>query len=430
MASKKYAAHVRAGALVLASIYTMAAQGAPALVVGDGAAISVKSPTQYVTSSLMSTLSMTADGYILCANVDIGGGISAGAVSFAPRRDGWSLPTASDVRAVSYNGGTFYVNKSPGSLSLATTLTCQIRDGQGRMLSSPYSAHGDRLFADSFDLDADALQRSYLANWAPSPEIGFDWGVPDWFGVPNDSCVWGTNPNYAPHQDVPQVVESTLCAAATGVRSVTSSQNDVRYGDRASTMLANTTSGGNYIYLARIDLRLGAQLPADLPNSHFVSTSESMSAPNSVDSPSVVDVAIRDAYDSDFLAPGATYCYLNELPVDKMDGSGNLKDDVCSSSHKYYVGTLSSASNNGNLYERISLVPYGAQRIQSLFVAVVRQLRPQGQYVERCQPAAAIAVLPNPDFEPSEGGDTFNGDDVVYGFYNGETFSWMKTPCS
>lgn len=428
MALTKYATHLLAGALALASIGTVAAQSAPALIVGDGTSVPITSPTQYIAAGSTSTLRATAAGYVLCANVDIGAGVSPGMVSFAPLRDGWSLPTAGDVQTVNYNGGILYINKSTATSPLTTTLVCQLRDGEGKVATA-YSAYGDRLFDDTFDLDANARQRSYLANWAPAANLGFHWSAPDWKRVPNDSCVWGINPNNSTedsdYEDVPQIAESGLCAAATGVRTA-SSQNDARYGDRAPTMWANTTTSGKFVYLARIDARLGPQSADDLPNSHFVSTGELPHG--STPAASFVDVAIRDAYDSNYLAPGATYCFLNELPVDKMDGS-NLRDDVCASSHAYFTGTLNAGSNDGNLYERISLTPYGQGRIQSLYVAVVRA-RTAGGSIASCQPAAALAVLPNPDYSAQNGGDAFTGDDVVYAFRNGDSFSWMGMGCS
>lgn len=421
MAVLKNRTRLRLCAAPLMALAGTAAAGVPTLVINDVLSVPLQSPSQYVgLGAGQSQLSVSADGFVLCANVDAGGGIVPGAITLAPLLGPWALPTAVDVRALAFVGGTLSINAGASLGLLPTTLTCQVRDVDGRV-ASPFSTTGNFIFVDGFDVGLDILQRTYLVNWVPDTSLGFDWpGVnsPDWKQAPNDSCTWGTNPNTA-LTDVPQVSEASLCAAATGVRPVgTTSQNDTRYGDRSLTMWTSSTTVGNqFVYIARIDTRLGAQPPGDLPNSHFLNM-----GPNAPLA-SVVDVAIRDAYDGNYLMAGGTYCLRNELPTPVPGQPLQIPDNVCAAGdpHVYYTGTL-PAADGGILSERVSLIP--AAKAQSLFVVVMRQKKPGG-VIGSCRPAAAIAVLPSPDVSINEAGDSFIGDDVVYGFRNTDSFEWM-----
>ncbi len=391
----------------------------PTLVINDAMSVPLQSPSQYVAFGPTSVLSVSTADFVFCANLDVGAGITPGAVKFAPMRSHWALPSAFDVRALTFAAGVMRINPGAPSWVVPTTLTCQARDANGQ-ITSPYSPFSNFIFQDGFDETLERLQRTYLVNWLPDSSIGFSWpdaNSADWKNAPNDSCTWGDNPNTG-LTDVPQAAENSLCAAATGVRRPgAGSQNDTRFGDRALTMWTSSTASNAFTYVARVDTRLGAQPNGDLPNSHFLGVTPL--TPNAIQA-SVVDVAIRDAYDANYLTANGTYCLRNQLPA----GTGaQIPDTICDPGdpNVFFTGTL-SAANDGILSERVSLIP--AARAQSLFVVVMRQKKVGGT-IGSCQPAAAIAVLPSPDVSANDGGDSFIGDDVVYGFRNSDSFVWM-----
>jgi hypothetical protein len=393
MPVKKFVGNAMLAAVAAASIIPAAeAVAAPHLVINGGAQIDIKSPPgfNYVAtgSGAASTLNVTTEGYVFCANI---GMIYQTPVSMQPQHERWSLPSANEIRSVGYSGGTLSVNGN-----LDSSLACQVRGASGE-LATPFSGFGNMLFHDGYDPFA-ARQFSSLVNW--QPDSAFSWAAPDWTQVPNDSCSWDMNPN------TPVVPESAVCAAATGVSQVAvGSQNDTRFGDRAPTMWTATTTA-NFIYLARIDARFGPQDGA--PNSHFPVGARPAPQP---DSGSSIDIAIRDGYDSTYLAGAATYCLLRELPA-------TLTDNVCSGQAVYFSDTLT-----GNLEERIPL-DMGWTPAKSLYVAVVRQ-KSGGSSPATCQPTAAIAAIADPDVSRHEGGDEFIGDNVVFGFRPGDSFEWM-----
>ena len=387
---KKFAATALA-ATAAASILSTAT-AAPSLIINDGEPIDIQT-FSYVTDAggLTSTLKVRTPGYVFCANV---GTASATPVSMQPQHDRWTLASAADVPTVGYSGGMLSINKQ-----VETSLACQVRGPQGE-LRSPFSGFGDLLFRDNWE---GVLEQQFanLVNWQPVPE--FTWSEPDWTQVPNDSCTWDLDPN------VPVLNESSLCAAAAGVRPVAGgSQNDARYGDRAPTMWTQSTTG-NFIYLARIDARFG--LPSGAPNSHFPAGAP----PQRPEQASTVDIEIRDAYDSTYLSANGTYCLLRQLPA-------TLDDSVCSGSDVYYSRSL--AGNAGGIVsERIPLA-VGFTQAASLYVAVVRQ-KSGGSSPGTCQPTAAIAAVADPGVSRHEAGDEFIGDDVVFGFRPGDSFQWM-----
>ena len=414
-------ARLRLWAALLVATTGAAFASPSTLVINDVVSVPLQWPSQYVGLGVGSQLSVSSGGFLLCANVDTGGGIVPGSIKLAPLHGTWALPRAVDVRTLSFADGVLRINAGAASGALPTTLTCQVRDADGRVVS-PYNPFGNFIFKDGFDIHRDILQRSYLVNWIPDASLAFTWPAvtaPAWKQAPNDSCTWGSNANTG-LTDVPQLDEQALCAAATGVRPLMAgSLNDARYGDRSLTMWTSSTSSGNqFVYIARIDTRLGAQPAGDLPNSHFLNLPPL--APSATHA-SVVDVAIRDAYDGDYLMAGGTYCLRNELPV--AAGLSQIPDDVCDPAdpHVYYSAAL-PGTDGGTLSERVSLIP--AAKAQSMFLVVMRNKKPGG-VIGSCRPAAAIAVLPSPDVSIYEGGDAFIGDDVVYGFRNADSFQWM-----
>lgn len=390
--------------IVAALLLSTTAAASPALIINDGQSIDVLTPPgfTYVTSAggTSSVLDVTTEGYAICANI---GQAESTPVSMQAHHPRWTMPIAKEVRNVSYTNGVLRVNKGAGAFSPESTLGCQVRGPKGE-LSSPFSGFGDGLFRDSWEGFA-SVQFGNLVNWLPVD--GFSWSTPDWRVVPNDSCTWDMDPNS------PQSAENSVCAAAAGVRPVAGgSQNDARYGDRAPTMWTATTTS-NFIYLARIDARFGAQSGA--PNSHFpVGTPQ---RPNQAQSSSV-DVAIRDAYDSNYLSANGTYCLLRQLPA-------VLDDNVCAGGDVYYSQGLVGQDNpSGFVNERVPLVA-GFNTAASLYVAVVRQKLVGGTSAASCQPYAAIAAITDPGVARNENGDEFIGDDVVFGFRNADSFEWM-----
>jgi hypothetical protein len=199
--------------------------------------------------------------------------------------------------------------------------------------------------------------------------------------------------------DSPHVDETTLCAAATGVRP-----GGGEFGTRAPTMWT-TTAGSNFIYLARIDARLGPQeVP---PNSQF----NGLMAPEQIEElPSNVDTQIRDGYDSQYLSAAGTYCFLSELPA-------TLNASVCN-------GATYSGSLNGVLDEEVSLsLSFPAAPATSFYVAVVRATTTDFPSIHT--PIAGIAVMSDYLVVREEQGDAFVGDNVIFGFPGNGGFQWM-----
>ncbi len=389
---KKFAASALAATAAASIVSTAAA--APSLVINDGEPIDIQIPPgfSYVTTAggSASTLKVGTPGYVFCANV---GQAIATPVSMQPQHDRWTLPTAGDIPKVGYSGGVLSINQQT-----ETSLACQVRGPLGE-LRSPFSGFGDMLFRDNWEGLLDQ-QFANLVNWRPVR--AFTWSAADWTQVPNDSCTWDLDPN------LPVASENSLCAAAAGVRPVAGgSPNDARYGDRAPTMWTLSTTS-NFIYLARIDARFG--VPNGAPNSHFPPATP----PQGPEQASTVDIAVRDAYDSTYLSANGTYCFLRQLPA-------TLSDNVCSGGDVYFSHSLVGA--DGILSERIPL-DVGFTPAKSLYVAVVRQ-KAGGGSPAACQPTAAISVIADPVVSRHEAGDEFVGDDVVFGFRPGDSFSWM-----
>lgn len=400
MSVKKIARNALPAALAAAVLSTTAA--AQSLYLNDGIATDIQTPPgfTYSVNGTSSVLNVATKGYVICANIGQAYQTPASLLAQHPR---WAMPIANDIRNVSYTSNVLKVNKGAEAFSPEGTLACQVRGASGEV-STPFSSFGDGVFRDSWE-GFSAVQFANLVNWLPVD--GFSWSAPDWTVVPNDSCTWDMDPN------APASAENSVCAAATGVRAVANgSPNDARYGDRAATMLTATTTA-NFIYLARIDARFGSQNGS--PNSHFpIGTPQ---RPDQTQSSSV-DVAIRDAYDANYLSPNGTYCLLRQLPA-------VLDDNVCAGSEVYYSQPLVGPDNpNGFVKERIPL-DVGFRPAASLYIAVVRQKLAGGSSPSTCQPNAAIAAIVDPGVARHENGDEFIGDDVVFGFRNEDSFEWM-----
>jgi hypothetical protein len=335
---------------------------------------------------------------VLCANI---GSYSSTAIKMRPVHPRWRMPLGDDVRNVAYNGA-LSINPGAQAYSPEISLGCQVRGAQGD-IASPFSGFGDHLFRANFD-DFAANQFSNLVNWLPTR--GFSWQAPDWTEVPNDSCSWDHD------ADFPLLEEGVVCAAATGARPIAQgSQNDPTYGDRSPIMWTKTTST-KFVYLARIDTRFGPQQGG--PNSHFAGA-------NRAEEPtgSSVNIEVRDAYDSNYLSTSATYCYLNALPA-------TLSDTVCSGPSAYFTGTIAldtqHPATSGHLVIHVPLT-VGFTTAASLYVAVVRTKTTDFPPIST--PIAAIGTIIDPGVARNEGGDAFIGDDVVFGFPEGQAFPWM-----
>lgn len=392
MSVLKFTGSVFAAAVLAASFSSNASATSATLVVSNGAPVSIVSASGFSYAAIpgggASTLNVNTEGFLFCANV-YSDAPPVATITFAPGHTRWTLPSVIDVRNVGYSGGVLNVNQNGPESSLA----CQVRGPDGKV-SSAFSGYGNFTFRDSFESDTVA-QFENQVNWVPVP--GFNWLAPDWKVVPNDACTWDMTTN------LPQVTEDTVCAASAGVRPpAVGSQNDARYGDRSPTMWTKTTVN-KFVYLARIDARFGLMQGA--PNASFSPTTP----PQHATSSSSVDIAVRDGFDSNYLSATGTYCLLRALPT-------VLDENVCSDSAVY-----SSHSFSGNLLERVTLSD-GWEKSKSMFVAVVRS---RVSIFNGGAPIAAIATITDPGVSLHEAGDEFIGDNVVFGFVEGEHFPWM-----
>lgn len=387
MSVKKLVRRVCAGAA--ASVLMVPLAQAAQLAVNDEVPLTIVSPGFFYTttqSSQAGNVSVTTDGYLLCANVILEEQ-DVSAVTMTPGHARWTLPSAV-VKSVGYSGGVLEINRS-GSGSEPSTLVCHVRGPQGQ-ITTPYSRYGNGMFGNGFDsLEAD--QYASLVNWTPVE--GFDWNQPDWSEVPTDSCNFDMTP-----EDSPAVEENALCAAAAGVRP-----GETAFGNRAPTMWT-ATHGTNFIYLARIDARLGAQ-GVDGSNSQFESP---LSTSGVNDVPSSITFKVRDGFDSQYLAPTGTYCFLNTLPA-------TLTSSVCN-------GAAASGPVDGVFDYPIALSVLTAPTL-SRYVAVIRSTTTNFPPIHT--PIAALSIMSEPTTAREEQGDAFIGDNVIFGFPNNGGFPWM-----
>ena len=376
-----------------ASVLMVPLAQAAKLAVNDEVPLTIVSPGfSYITAQpgVASKLSVATEGYLFCANVGPG---SPNIVTLAPGHSRWTMPEAF-LSSTSYSGGELRVNRTAGG-SLEHSLMCHARGSFGEVIK-PYSSFGGYVFRDSYE-PKESVQYSNMVNWRPTD--GFNWSQPDWTLVPTDSCNFAMTASQSPAVD-----ETTLCSAATGVRP-----DGSEFGTRARTMWT-TTSGTNFIYLARIDARLGPQSAP--PNSQF-----SAGLPQQVqDLPNTVDVEIRDAFDSDYLTASGSYCFLSELPA-------TLNATVCNGASA--GGSLPLAvAPTGFLSQKVSLsLAFPEAPAVSLYVVVIRSTT--NNFPPIHTPVAAVSVMSAPDVVRHENGDAFVGDKVIFGFPGNGGFPWM-----
>lgn len=383
MSVKKLVRRVCTGAA--ASVLMIPLAQAAKVAVNDEIPLTIVSPGFLYTTTADSqagNLSVTTDGYLFCANVILEEQ-DVSAVTMTPGHSRWTLPSAV-VKTVAYSGGVLNVNREDSG-----TLVCHARGPLGQ-IATPFSRYGNGMFANGFD-SLEAAQYWSLVNWMPVD--GFDWNAPDWTAVPTDSCQFDMTPSNSP-----AVEENALCAAAAGVRPGLTA-----FGRRAPTMWT-ATHGANFIYLARIDARLGAPV-VDGANSQF----ESPLSTNGVnDVPSSITFKVRDGFDSQYLSPTGTYCFLNSLPT-------TLDSSVCN-------GSPASGSVDGTFDYLIALSVLTAPAL-SRYVAVIRSTTTDFPPIHT--PIAAISIMSEPTTARDEQGDAFVGDNVIFGFPGNGGFPWM-----
>lgn len=432
---KKFAGLVLAGAAA-ASIPALAAAQAT-LTLGNGSPLPISTFSYAANGSLAGELKVTSSSYILCANV--GPDYPTSLRTFSPTRDRWTLPSVQDMQSMRYSGSTLRINQS-GSPS---TIACTVRSENGTV-SSPFGPFDDLLLLGSFDLPTRDQWYASMVNWQPNGNYASDGNgrFAGWSpehdsvlpGVPTDACTFDQRvapglqgdgiggpgePSLVP--DLPLSREVAVCAAATGVRpapgtgpsSAPAVNSD--FGMRAATMWTRNWTDGStpkFAYLARVDARLGAQGANELPNSSFP---QAPSGGGAMPTANSVEIVIADAYDSEYLEPVASYCFLRELPA-------TLDAGTCAGNNP---GLIFADSANGNLRERIVL-DLGTVRSNSRYLAVIRNVKVGGSPLAVDTPVAAVSVFASPDVVQYESGNKFTGDDVVFGFPGANLFPWMR----
>ncbi len=386
----KVAGRVFAGAAV--SLAMVSLTQAATITVNDEAPLTIVSPgfSYAASGGLSSQLSVATQGYLFCANVILQDQ-DPSVVTLASSHSRWTLPQAFIID-FSYTGGELHVNRASDGHSIPSTLACHARGPQGEVFN-PYSAFGTYIFRNGYE-GVEETQYSNMVNW--QPVAGFDWAQPDWAQVPTDSCQFDMTP-----ADLPHLEENALCAAATGVRP-----GGGAFGTRAPTMWTTTTDGGTkFVYLARLDLRLGAQ-QANEANSQFL-TPQNLDGMEGV--PSTLSFQLRDGFDSEYLTDAGTYCFLDALPA-------TLTSSVCS-------GAQVSGSVNGVFKYEVALSFLSAPAL-SRYVAVVRSTTSNFPSIHT--PIAAMAIMSEPSTSREEQGDAFIGDNVIFGFPgSNDGFPWM-----
>ena len=384
MSVKKLVRRMSIGAV--ASVLILPLAHAAELVVNDEAPLNIVSPGfSYITSApgQASALSVVTDGYLFCANV---GPSTPNVVNLAPGHPRWKLPEAY-LMTTTYSGGALYVNRPIGGASVEHALACHARGAQGEVFN-PFSRFGGDIFRNGYE-DKEPTQYWSMVNWQPVD--GFDWSAPDWAEVPTDSCQFDMTP-----QDSPAVDETTLCAAATGVVP------GGEFGTRSPKMWT-ASSGSSFIYVARIDARLGAQA-VNVANEGFLAA-----VPTGIEElPDSVNFEIRDGYDSEYLSSSYTRCFLNSLPA-------TLTATTCNGSQPTTgIGVVDT------------YIPLSFQTLTAVsrYLVVIRTKTASLPSIQT--PVAAVAVMSDPVVARSEQGDSFVGDNVIFGFsLSGDGFPWM-----
>ena len=232
-----------------------------------------------------------------------------------------------------------------------------------------------------------------MINWKPVD--GFDWSAPDWAEVPTDSCQFDMTP-----ENSPRVVEPALCAAASGITS------GGEFGVRAPKMWtwsSGAAPGSSYVYLARVDVRLGGQV-INVANEGFQVNEEA----GIQELPDAVTFEIRDGYDSQYLSDEYTYCLLNTLPA-------SLSATTCNGNNP---------TSDSGIVSRALTMDFEILTSLSRYLVVIRTKEADSPPINT--PVSAITVLSDPRVARHESGDTFTGDNVIFGFsLSGDGFPWM-----
>lgn len=396
---KKFAMCLCAGAV--ASVPTIStAQSAARFTIDDASSINVVAPDtqtpgfEYVASTdgQSSTLKVNSDSFVFCANVLSDAQANLTPISLAPGHARWTLPSATDIQTMSYSGGALIASSIDSTHTPPQTLVCHVRGPQGQVYK-PFSAFGDPIFLEGFE-SVTSVQYGNLINWLPIN--GFSWSQPDWTQVPTDPCNFDMT-----SADSPAVAEGSLCAAATGARPLTGNSA----GQRSPTMWTQTV-GSSFIYVARVDGRLGPQ--ASGPNMNFGVDTDAATSANAV------DIAVRDGFDSQYLSTTGTFCRLDQLPT-------TLTANVCSGAP--IGGTTTGPGGTLATKFTLSLAQPAAPAL-TFYVVVIRTINPNNP-PSIDTPVAAVSVMADPSTVREDAGDGFVGDNVVFGFPGSGVFPWM-----
>jgi hypothetical protein len=386
MALNKLVRRVCTGAAV--SVLMVPLAQAAKLAVNDEVPLTIVSPgfDYNILTGPVGRLSVATDGYLFCANVILETQ-DVSSVTMAPSHSRWTLPEVV-IKSIAYSGGQLRVNRTLSGAE-ESTLVCHARGSQGQ-IATPFSPYANGVFRNGYE-GLEAVQYSSLVNWRPV--AGFDWAQPDWSVVPTDGCNFDMTP-----ENSPEVDETALCASAAGVRP-----GESEFGTRSPTMWT-ATHGANFIYIARIDARLGAQAPNG-PNAAF----EAPFAPAGIDGvPSSINFKLRDGFDSQYLTSTGSYCFLDALPE-------TLTSSVCN-------GAAVGDAIDGVFDYTISLSVLTAPAL-SRYVAVIRSTTTDFPPIHT--PIAAMAIMSEPSTARAERGDSFVGDNVIFGFPGNGGFPWM-----
>lgn len=346
----------------------------------------------YLTQSGSGALNVATDGFMFCGNV--GTGTVDGQVVLVPSHGDWAMPTAVDLRAVSYGSGTLQIDRGSSGV-IPTTLACHTLGPQGEIMTSL----SEGLFRNGYEAKA-VEQYGNMINWIPSQ--GFNWQQPDWSLVPVDPCT-------ATQAQPAAVVENVTCAGVSAQRPAAAGATT------RAPIIWTGTDGTNFFYVVRVDARYGAQIPNGEQGSV---APQQIDAQNPDGSTGTVAIKVVDAYDRGdigqggpgYLADVGQYCVLTDLPT-TLDGN------LC-------TNAVFTDQLNGPLdYSfSLSILPPANPRA-SFYFGFIRPI--VGAPPALTDPAVAVSILIEPAVS-AEGGDLFKGDDVVFGFLpTSNGFPWM-----
>ena len=174
------------------------------------------------------------------------------------------------------------------------------------------------------------------------------------------------------------------------------------FGTRSPKMWT-ASSGTNFIYVARIDVRLGEQ-EVNAANEGF----QASEAPGIQGLPNAVTFEVRDGFDSQYLSPQRTFCLLSSLPA-------SLSATTCNGNNP--------ESGEGVVSRQLTM-DFLTVTSLSRYLVVIRSKTTDLPPIST--PVAAVSVLSDPTVARNESGDTFVGDNVIFGFsLQGDGFPWM-----